>query len=78
MTLTPTVPIEQHPTAADRERALAVINQCLPAFAKGMHAADLPDLVHEAERLEGLPTSPVIKSMRLIVGAELAGRAVAR
>lgn len=76
--MTATVPLVQHPTDADRERGLAVINRVMPTYVTGMHAADLSVLVHEAERLESLPASPVIKSMRLIVGAELACREVSR
>lgn len=73
-TLTRTVPLAQHPTEAAREAGLAVINRCMPVFATGVHGLALPELEHEAERLEGLPTSPVIKSMRAIVETELAAK----
>lgn len=73
--LTATIAIEQHPSDADRELALAVINRCIPVFADGMHKASLPTLREEAQRLEGLPRSPVITSMRAIVDTELAERA---
>jgi hypothetical protein len=73
-TLTATRPIVQHPTAADRERALAVINAVMPTFATGMHCACLAELEHEAERLESLPPSRVVRSMRQIVDAELAAK----
>jgi hypothetical protein len=69
--LTATRPIEQHPTAADREAALALINAVMPTFAHGMHCAELCELEHEAERLEALPDSKVVRSMRQIVDAEL-------
>lgn len=75
--MTATIPLVQHPTDADREYGLAVINACIPRYVTGMHAADLAVLRHEAERLEGLEASPVIKTMRAIVGAELACREVA-
>jgi hypothetical protein len=70
-----TVPLEQHITAADRERGLALINRCMCRFVDGIHAADLATVQHESERLEGLQSSPVVKSMRLIVDQELASRA---
>lgn len=73
-TLTATRPIVQNPTAADRERALEIINRVMPTFAHGMHCACLAELEHEAERLEALPPSKVVRSMRQIVDAELAQR----
>lgn len=69
-----TVPITQHPTDADREAGLALINACMTRFATGMHAAADTELAHEAERLEALPYSPVIRSMRAIVDGERAAR----
>lgn len=76
--MTATIPLDQHPTDADRETGLAVINRHIPIFAAGIRAADLATLRHEAERLEGLEGSPVVRTMRLIVGAELAMREVGR
>lgn len=69
-----TVPLDQHPTDADREAGLALINACMARFAVGMHAADEAELAHEAERLEALPKSPVVRSMRAIVDGERAAR----
>jgi hypothetical protein len=72
--LTATIPIVQHPTDADRENGLALINRCMASFAAGMHTADEAVLRHEAERLESMPRSPVVRSMRAIVDGELATR----
>jgi hypothetical protein len=69
-----TVPIEQHPTAADRDYGLAIINACMVDFARGIHTADPAELAHEAARLEALPRSPVIRTMRAIVDGELDAR----
>jgi hypothetical protein len=67
---TATVPLRQRITPADREVALAVINRVLPTYAQGMHAATDAVLRHEAERLEGVESTPVVKSMRAIVEGE--------
>jgi hypothetical protein len=56
------------------EIGLAVINRVIPTYARGMHAAATPTLTHEAARLDGLPKSPVIGSMRAIVDSELTWR----
>jgi hypothetical protein len=73
---TATVPLRQQITPADREVALAVINRVLPTYAAGLHAptTSLSDLAHEAERLEAMPKSPVVKSMRAMVDSERAWR----
>jgi hypothetical protein len=54
------------------EVALAVINRVMITYAKGVHAETTTPLMlqHEAERLEGLPKSPVNTAMRAIVDAE--------
>jgi hypothetical protein len=65
-----TVPLDQHPTAADREVGLAVINRVLPTYAAGLHSGDSAHLAHEAERVESLPPTPVAKTMRAMVDAE--------
>lgn len=65
------------PTDADREYALALINACLVDYDRGMRAADPETLRHEAERLEAEPSSPVVKSMRLIVDGVRVARAEA-
>lgn len=62
-------------TDADREYGLAVINACLVDYDAGMRRADNLTLQHEAERLESEPSSPVVKSMRLIVDGVRATRA---
>lgn len=69
-----TIPIAQHPTDADREAGLALINQCMPRFAAGMHAADDATLRHEAERLEAQRPSKVVATMRAIVDWEMTAR----
>lgn len=73
-TLTRTVPLAQHPTEAAREAGLAVINRCMPKFAAFVHHCDLAELKTEVARLEALPTSRVVKTMRLIAETELADR----
>jgi hypothetical protein len=73
-TLTATVPLDQHPSADAVERGLAVINRCIPKFVVFVHECDQAELCAEAARLEALPTSPVIRTMRAIVEGELAGR----
>jgi len=77
MNLTATAPLPQDTTPDSREAGLAVIKRCIPAYAAGMHAADLAELKAEAARLEALPKSRVNTTMRLIVDAELASRAIA-
>lgn len=57
-----------------REVGLAVINRVLPFYAKGIHHYSLTELAHEAERVEGLEPSPVVKSMRALVDGERAWR----
>jgi hypothetical protein len=71
---TTTVPLEQHPTAADRETTLRLINRCMPVFADEVHHASNARLTHEAERLESQRPSPVRDAMRLIVDIERAAR----
>ncbi|MFC7276270.1 hypothetical protein ACFQS1_19935 [Paractinoplanes rhizophilus] len=74
---TATIPLDQHPTAAAREYGLAVINACLVDYDRGMRTAADAELLHESERLEALPKSPVVRSMRAIVDGARAARAVA-
>lgn len=62
---------------AKREYALALINACLVDYDRGMRNADPETLRHEAERLEAEPSSPVVKSMRLIVDGVRTARAEA-
>jgi len=57
------------------ERDYELINQLMPAVVAGWSKADGLTLQHEAERLDGLPTSPVIRSMRQLVDAERTARA---
>ena len=64
-------------TPAQREAGLVLINACMTSFAAGMHVADDQELRHEAERLEALPKSRVITTMRAIVDGERAARAKA-
>lgn len=75
---TTTVPLDQHPTAADRETTLQLINRCIPVYAAGMHKASDEVLGHEAERLESEYSSPVVRSMRQIVDLERTDRAAKR
>lgn len=72
--LTATVPLEQHPAADAVKVGLDIINRCMPRFADYVHAIDLAELKTEAARLEGLPTSRVIRTMRQIVDGELTAR----
>jgi hypothetical protein len=65
-----TVPLVQHPSAADREIGLAVINRVLPTYARGLHSGDATHLAHETERVESLPRTPVTNAMRAMVDAE--------
>lgn len=65
-----TVPLVQHPSAADREIGLAVINRVLPVHRLGVHHYTSAELTHEAERLETQQPSPVIRAMRAAVDAE--------
>ena len=71
---TVTVPLEQHPTPAVHEIGLAVINRVLPTYAAGLRTGDAAHLDHEAERLESLPKTPVIATMRALVDGERAWR----
>ena len=64
-------------TPAEREAGLALINRLMPTVVDGWRHADDGYLAHEAERLESMPGSPVIKSMRLILAEIRAGRAEA-
>src|SRR5262249_44642922 len=48
-----------------------LIERCVTRFAAGLRTADDLTFTHEAERLEALPTSPVVTRMREIVAAEL-------
>jgi hypothetical protein len=63
------------------ERDYELINRLMPVVVAGWRKADELTLQHEAERLDGLPTSPVIQTMRAFVEAERAlraGRVVSR
>ena len=51
-----------------------LIEQCVTRFTAGLHTADDLTVDHEADRLESLPTSPVVTRMRAIVADELATR----
>jgi prophage DNA circulation protein len=61
-------------TEADHERGLALINRLMPTIVAGWEAMDDVNLAHEAERLEGLESTPLIKSMRANVASLRAAR----
>lgn len=69
---TATKPLAQHITPDAREVGLAVINRVLPAYYEGLHARTTTPLMleHEAERLEAMLPSLVVRSMRSMVDAE--------
>lgn len=65
-----TVPLRQHLTPAAREVGLAVIHRVLPAHRAGIHHHSRAELTHEAERLEAMQPSPVVRAMRAAVDDE--------
>ena len=73
-TLTGTVPIVQHPDAATRETALALINRCMPYIAERIHDDSSLDLEHEAAEYAAEPGSPVATALRALVDTERASR----
>lgn len=64
-------------TPAEREARLAEINRLVPYVVAGWRKADDLTLLHEAERLEAEPSSPLTRTLRLIVAEEQAARAKA-
>ena len=59
---------------SDRPRPVELIEQCVTRYTAGLRFADPLNLIHEAERLETLPTTPAVTRMREAVTAEQARR----
>jgi hypothetical protein len=63
-----------HQPISSRLATTLIVDRYIDRFHTGMHAADDETLEQEAQRLEGLPTSPAIQRMRAVVEGEQANR----